>query len=267
MARAGAKVRRVLNTVPNPQPTNPNPINSGGSQATINQILQNAQQAQNDGSLDNVIPQSIDALTKMTDDEIAQIARDSKNIDMPNHLKDVDNDTQKFVFAIGLNAPPQVLQGQAFDDYLSDNNIPRSQILSRSVNGGTVSVNGTTFQQTAQQVIQQTLYGKYNYIGGKRGGNVYGNGTYFDMNGGGNTWYGGTTVNAVLSPTARKISLSSLSSKVSKWQASHPKATRAIGRFTNDTYSIYALCMGYNVITDGGSYHNVIDRSAIVARG
>ena len=275
MARSNPKTRRTVLTARNPQP-NPQPTRSTFSnmQATVNQILQNAQQAQDDGDLDNVIPQSIDALTQMTDSELAQVVRDSKNIDMPYHLRDVSNDTQKFVFAIGLNDKPQVLQGQAFDDYLRDNNIPRSHIMSRSVNGGTVNVNGTSFNQTPQQVIQQMLYGKYNYIGGKRGGNAYGNGAYFSMNGGANTGYGNNTINAVLSPSARTISLRNLQSQVPKWQASHPLATRAIGRLTNDNYSIYALCMGYNVITDGDSayyahddYHNVIDRGAIICRG
>lgn len=270
MARTGPKPRYPKTGAQNPPPPpNPpsappnTPQNAGGP--SVQQVLQNAQDAQ-DGDYGGVVPQSLDALTKMSDAQLAQVLRASKNIDMPNHLKDYDDPTQKFVFAIGLNEKPQVLQGTAFDQYLKDNNIPRSQILSRSVNGGTVNVNGTTFSLTPQQVIQSTLYGKFNYIGGKRGGQAYGAGTYFDMNGGGNTGYGGSTMNAVLSPNARVISYSTLMNKIPAWRQSHPQAARLIGA-TYNSESIYALCMGYNVIKGHGGYHNVIDRSAIVAKG
>ena len=59
----------------------------------------------------------------------------------------------------------------------------------------------------------------------------------------------------------------------SSFARSHPKFAKAVGPY-NTSYSggknnmaIYALAMGYNVITaDYGGYTNVIDRSALVYR-
>ena len=117
-------------------------------------------------------------------------------------------------------------------------------------------------------------YSRLNYIGGKVNGQAYGAGTYFDRNGGVNTGYGSTTVVAVLNPkTAKTIDVTTLRSRARAFAASHPKFARAAGafntRFNNNNMSIYALAMGYNVITDSKtnpSYHNVIDRSALVYR-
>ena len=113
---------------------------------------------------------------------------------------------------------------------------------------------------------------RLNYIGGKHGGQAYGAGTYFDQTGGRNTGYGQTTVTAVLNPkTARIVSSSDLAKKAAAFDRSHPKFAKATGgystAFYNNNMSIYALAMGYNVIKDAtGSYHNVIDRKALVYR-
>ena len=107
-----------------------------------------------------------------------------------------------------------------------------------------------------------------NYVGGKRGGKLYGAGTYFDMNGGRATGYGrGPTATAigVLSKNAKVVDDYTLRRKVSQFQQTHPKTAAAIGHYSTQNMSIYALALGYNVIS-GGSYHNVIDRTALVMR-
>jgi hypothetical protein len=112
--------------------------------------------------------------------------------------------------------------------------------------------------------------GDLNYIGGKHGGQVYGAGTYLDKNGGKPTGYGrgnSQTMIAVLSNKAKPITKSQLQTQTQQWIQSHPKFAKAVGSFNNSNASIYALAQGYNVITDSfGSYHNVIDRSALVIR-
>ena len=46
-----------------------------------------------------------------------------------------------------------------------------------------------------------------------------------------------------------------------------PQFAQALGRADSDNYSIYAMAMGYNVITsDVNGYHNIIDRKALVYR-
>ena len=190
---------------------------------------------------------------------------------MPNHLSDVYvsrsvDQTQKFVYAAGLNEKPTVLDTADFNKYLSDNNIPRSQVLARSTGGADFTVGGTRIQLTPQQVSLQLKDSALTYVGGKRGGQVHGAGTYFDQNGGRPTGYsGGTTIIAALSPKARVIDESTLMSRSRSWARSHPKAAAAIGAYTRQNQSIYALAQGYNVITYG-SYHNVIERSALVVR-
>ena len=83
-------------------------------------------------------------------------------------------------------------------------------------------------------------------------------------------------MNAVLNPaTARVIGESQLYSQSRTWAQSHPQTAAALGSINSSNESIYALCMGYNVISSGngsqamrntGDYFNVIDRSALVIR-
>ena len=203
-------------------------------------------------------------IASMTDDQLAQAVIDSRNVDMPNFLNDVPDQTQKFVYQVGLNGAPTVMDQQQFNQFMQQNNIPRSEIMSRSVNG-----NGP---YSAQNIADMFKYSEMNYIGGKKGGQVSGAGTYFDMNGGRNTGYGsGATIQAVLNPaTARTVDYYALRSQAQSFASSHPQFARAVGSFRyggNGNASIYALAMGYNVITGGpvtSTYRNVIDRSAVV---
>ena len=215
-----------------------------------------------------VNPAGVTALTKMTDDELATLMKKSKTVDMPNHLSDVDDATQKFVYAAGLNGKPEVLDNAAFNKYLKDNGIPQSDVLARSVNGASYVVNGTNIRLSPSQVTAMIKDGELNYIGGKYGGMVHGAGTYFDKNGGRPTGYGSrnsATAIGVLSKNAKTINSSQLRTQVQSFINTHPKFSREVGAFSTKTMSIYALAMGYNVIT-AYSYHNVIDRTALVMR-
>ena len=231
----------------------------------------NANQTPNDQNTP-LQPGAVTALTQMTDDELASLVNASKTAIMPNHLADVDDVTQRFVYQAGLNALPQVLDAAEFQQFMQDNGITQNEILARSVNPIKVTVpGGVQLNYTAQMITDMMMYSKLNYIGGKHGGQVYGAGTYFAQTGGRNTGYGGHTVNAVLNPaTTRMISLNQLQRRAQTFAQSHPKFTRAIGGYRHDNVSVWALVMGYNVISDGstgmGAYRNVIDRSALVYR-
>ena len=238
------------------------------------------QQKQQTGPVQNQIPDDnntpvnpspLDSLQNMNDAQLAQLYRDSQKAIMPNHLNDVDDKTQKFVFAIGMNDKPTVVDAQGFATFMVNNNIPKSQILSRSINGGQLKTSaGNSSKLTAKDVADMFKYGRLNYIGGKIGGQAYGAGTYFDMNGGGSTGYGGgALIMGVLNPnTARVISDSKLGRLARAYDLSHPQFARATGgydtSFHNNNMSIYATVLGYNVIKSSGGYHNVIDRSALV---
>ena len=209
--------------------------------------------------------------SQMTDDQMEQVIKATYKVDMPNHLADVSDRTQRLAYVIGLNEKPTVLDDKAFDQYLTNNNIPKSAIISRSVDGSTYRVNNIQYQLTANDITQMYKDGSLNYIGGKYGGMAYGAGTYFEQNGGGRTGYGtGATMIGIIDRSkARIIPLSTLRSAISSWSQSHPKTAAAIGPVTNRNYSVYALAMGYNVISSGkgrGTYFNVIDRSATIMR-
>lgn len=265
-----ASPQRQATPQSNPPPLQPQtPVN------TMNPA--NANQTPNDQNTP-VQPGALTNLSQMSDDDLAQLVNDSKNAIMPNHLADADDPTQKFVYQAGLNALPQVLDSASFQQFMQDNNISQAQVLARSVNPIQFNAMGVNFSYSAQNVADMMMYSKFNYIGGKHGGQAYGAGTYFAQTGGANTGYGGLTVNAVLNPaTARVISDTQLARQAAAFAKTHPKFARAVGgyvssgsKFRGNNMSIWALAMGYNVIYDGtnnsSTYYNVIDRSALVYR-
>lgn len=225
-----------------------------------------AQQAPDDNNTP-VVNNALAVLAQMPDDQLAQLAKSSRTVDMPNHLNDVPDATQKFAYSAGINERPTVLDDADFDKYLKDNGIPRSSIISRSMNAITVQSGGITYSYTANDLTDMMKYSRLNYVGGKHGGQAHGAGTYFDRNGGANTGYGSqATAIAVLNPkTANVIDHGALSQKATAWARSHPKFVAQVGTISNHNLSVYALAMGYNVITSG-TYTNVIDRKALVYR-
>ena len=226
----------------------------------------------------NVAPtaSAFDTLRNMSDDELADVVIKSKTVDMPNQISDVNDVTQKFVYQANLNDKPQVLDNASFNKFMSDNNLGTSDLLSRDVKPINYTNNsGTHVHLTDTQVANMMMYSKLNYIGGKVGGQAYGAGTYFDHVNGNSTGYGTKTVVAVLNPkTARTIDTYTLRTKAASFAQTHPKFAKAVGAYNSsfsggkNNMAIYALAMGYNVITDGtkSGYTNVIDRAALVYR-
>lgn len=225
-----------------------------------------------------VTPQALTNISQMSDDELAALVIAAQGAVMPNYLADRDDLTQKFVFQAGLNEKPTVLDTKDFMQFMQDNNIPQTQVINRSVDDiSYTNQQGYTTNLSAQQVQDILKYSKLTYIGGKHGGKAYGAGAYFAMTGGRNTGYGANTATAVLHPTnAKIIDDNLLYTKAKSFAQSHPKFAKAVGSITNSNMSVYALAMGYNVITDhsakngsymrgnSGDYYNVIDRSALV---
>ena len=216
----------------------------------------------------------------MTDSELANALKISQGkVDMPNHIGDISNATQNFTYANKLNAKPTVLSDSDFDNFLKQNGIPDSQILIREVNGATFNSGSIRYNLTANDITDMFKTSDINYIGGKRGGQAYGAGTYFGMEGrNGSTGYAsGATMMAVLNPkTARVISYSDINSKWNNFVRNKPNLSKQasnLGSGSRD-WSIKALMMGYNVITSDsngssharGEYYNIIDRSAVVVR-
>ena len=266
-------------------PTNSTPAWKLRAQQFRQQQAQQNSQTQNTAQQPAPQPQNVaptptgsafDTLQKMSDDELANVVKQSRSVSMPNQLADIDDVTQKFVYQAGLNEKPQVLDSNDFDNFVKQNNIRSSELLARSVDDITyTNASGTNVKMTANDVADMMMYSRYNYIGGKHGGQALGAGMYFMQNGGRPTGYGQKTVVAALNPaTARITTPSELRRKASSFAKSHPKFAKAVGPL-NESFSggknnmaIYALAMGYNVIWDagGGGRTNVIDRSALVYR-
>ena len=233
----------------------------------------NANQAPNDQNTP-LQPGGVTALTQMTDDELAKLVQDSKHAIMPNFLSDANDVTQAFVYQAGLSGLPQVLDGPAFQQFLASNNIPQSDVLARSVDDIKYQAGGHTMSLTGKQQADMLMYSKFNYIGGKHGGQALGAGAYFARNGGRNTGYGSYTMVAAINPAlAKPISRSQLGVKAAAFAKTHPKFAAAVGgyntNFHNNNMSIWALAMGYNVVTGDGygdSRTNIIDRSVLVYR-
>lgn len=233
----------------------------------------NANQVPNDQNTP-LQPGGVTALSQMTDDELAKLVQDSKHAIMPNFLSDANDMTQAFVYQAGLSGLPQVLDGQAFQQFLSANNIPQSDVLARSVNDIKYQAGGHTMSLTGKQQADMLMYSKFNYIGGKHGGQALGAGAYFARNGGKNTGYGNYTMVAAINPAlAKTISRSQLGVQAAAFAKTHPKFAAAVGgyntNFYNNNMSIWALAMGYNVVTGdsrGDERTNVIDRSVLVYR-
>lgn len=254
-----APAQQTQQQQPAPQPT---------QQQTPQQNSQIQNQVPNTNNTP-VAPDPLKRLKGMNDSQLAKLYSDSQKAKLPNHLNDVDDATQKFVFSIGMNDKPMVVDRAGLQKFMSDNHIPQSQMLSRSINSGQLKTSaGNRSSLTPQDIADMMKYGRLNYIGGKHGGMALGAGAYFDMNGGGNTGYGGTTITGVLNPnTAKIISTTRLATLAKAFDRSHPQFARMTGgfstSFSSNNMSIYATVLGYNVI-QRGSYHNVIDRKALV---
>lgn len=255
------------------------------------QGTQTQQQQQIAGPAGNALPDDDDntpatpsvpdvtAISQMDDSQLAALVQTAQTTDLPNHLNDTPNLTQRFVYAAGLNAKPTVLDATAFANFMQQNNISQSEIIARSVKGAQYTSGGLSYNLTDKMVNQMLVHSKLNYIGGKVGGSAYGCGSYFAQTGGANTGYGNATITAVLNPsTARVIQERQLRRMATQYAKTHPQFAKAVGTYTGSTWgtstqrnnmSIYALALGYNVISDGtgpGTYYNVIDRSALVVR-
>ena len=220
------------------------------------------------------------AFAQLDDKSMAAVINAAKNAVLPNQLADSNDLTQKVVFQAGINEKPMVLDRNAFNQFVQDNGL-QNNILSRSINSNSyTNAMGRQVKLSTSDISDMLKYSRLNYIGGKHGGMAYGAGTYLAQTGkiGGNTGYGGTTLNAVLNPaTARIISDTRLTSAASRWAMSHPLSAKALGPFSNRTQSAYALAMGYNVVVDHyghsnptpqqiskGDYVVVLDRKALV---
>ena len=235
---------------------------SGGG--TLNPQQPQAQQQQqvqvDDTQQASAFSTDYNTFMAMSDDDKADVISNAVAQGVPAHLSQTD--FQKFIYNSGLNDKPDVV------DDATLNSMTGTEIF-RTVNSVYDRQNDVSY--TADQIARQVMAGRVTRTS-DNGGSVYGRGIYFADNKSSSSAYGNSRgnvkktaqVRAKLNSNAKVINYSSAQSGVSKEIASGSKLGKALKKCDSDSrVSIYAMSKGYNVITSGHGYMNVLNRNAI----
>ena len=196
----------------------------------------------------------------MSDDDKADVISNAVNQGVPDHLS--QSDFQKFIYNSGLNDKPDVVDDATLDSM-------NGTELFRTVNNVYDRHNDISY--SADQIAKQIMAGRVTRTS-DNGGSVYGRGIYFADNKSDSTMYGNTRgnvkktaqVHCKLNSNAKTINyysaISGASSEVTKG-TKLGKALKNCDRYSQA--SIYAMAKGYNVITSGHGYYNILNRNAV----
>lgn len=236
----------------------------GGSAASVASAANNAT-SNDDAQADDTtqaqaMSASYDEFMAMSDDDKADYIEQAVKGGAPDFL--AQNDFQRLLYNSGLNDKPQVVNDSVLD----------------SMNGTEIfrTVNDHYDRQhdlyyTAPQIAAQITKGTATRVS-DTGGSAYGRGLYFADNYGDSIAYGNVrgnitktaVVRGKLNSNARLINYYTASSGANKEINSRSKLGRVLGKMdTESAISTYALAKGYNVITSGHSYINILNRNAI----
>lgn len=196
----------------------------------------------------------------MTDDEKADFIGANIKQGVPVHL--AQNDFQRFIYNSGLNEKPDVVDDATL-------NSMNGTELFRTVNNVYDRKNDISYN--ADQIAKQVMNGRVTRVS-DNGGSVYGRGIYFADNKSGSSSYGNTRgnvkktaqVRAKLNNNAKTINYYTATQGVSKEISKGTKLGKVLSKCdSNSQASIYAMAKGYNVITSGHGYYNILNRNAI----
>ena len=250
-SRGGQRAKGSLSGGGNIQPTlTPTPQTQ---QQTQQPQVDDTQQAQ-------AMSAQYDAFMQMTDDQKADVIDSMIKQGVPSHL--ADNDFQKMIYNIGLNDKPQLVDDATLDGM-------NGTELWRTVNNVYDRKNDISY--TADQIARQVQAGRVTRVS-DTGGSVYGRGIYFADSKSESSYYGNTRGNVQktaqirckLNSNAKVISYNSAVNGVSSEISKGTKLGKVLKKCDRQSQSsIYALAKGYNVITSGGGYYNVLNRNAV----
>ena len=196
----------------------------------------------------------------MTDDDKADVISNSAKQGVPSHLSQTD--FQKFIYNSGLNDKPDVV------DDATLNSMNGTEIF-RTVNNVYDRQNDISYN--ADQIAKQVIAGRVTRTS-DNGGSVYGRGIYFADNKSDSTAYGNVRGNVKktaiirgkLNNNAKVANYYTMLSQMSSEIRSGSKLGKALAKCDSDSaVSIYAMSKGYNVISNGRGYLNVLNRNAI----
>lgn len=201
-----------------------------------------------------------DKFMAMTDDEKADFIDANIKNDVPDHL--AKNDFQRFVYNSGLNEKPQLVDDTTLDTMTGTE-------IFRTVNSIYDRQNDLSY--TAPQIANQVMGGRYTRVS-DNGGSVYGRGIYFADSYSSSTTYGNSSgdvkktavMRAKLNSNAKVVNYSTARQGVSNEIASGSKLGKVLRKTDRDSQvSIYAMAKGYNAISNGHGYLNILNRNAI----
>ena len=196
----------------------------------------------------------------MTDDEKADFIDRAISQDVPVFL--ADNDFQKFTYNSKMNDKPQLVDDAVLDSM-------NGTEVFRTVNN--VYDRRTDISYKADEIAAQVTRGSVTRVS-DTGGSVYGRGIYFADSYSSSTVYGNTrgniqktaVIRAKLNSNAKVISYSQATSGLSREIASGSKLGKSLSRMDKKSAaSVYALAKGYNVISSGHGYLNILNRNAV----
>ena len=222
-------------------------------------------QADNNVQVDNTqvasaFSATYDAFMAMSDDDKADFISANVKQGVPDHL--ADNSFQRFIYNSGLNEKPDIVSDATLDTMTGTE-------LFRTVNS--VYNKQKDLSYTGELIAKQVSGARYTRVSDD-GGSVYGRGIYFANSYGGSTSYGNTrgdvkktaVMRAKLNSNAKVINHSTASQGASREIASGSKLGKVLSRCDRDSRaSVYAMAKGYNVITSGHGYFNILNRNAI----
>lgn len=196
----------------------------------------------------------------MTDDEKADVISSMVTQQVPAHLS--DSSFQRFTYNLGLNDKPQLV------DDATLNKMSGTEIY-RTVNNVYDRKNDLSY--SADQICKQIQGGRVTRTS-DNGGSVYGRGIYFADSRSSSTAYGTSrgdikktaVVRAKLNDTAKVVSYSQASRGAAAEMKSGSKLGQSLRKCDSaSAVSIYAMSKGYNVISSGHGYYNVLNRQAM----
>nr|DAF74473.1 MAG TPA: hypothetical protein [Caudoviricetes sp.] len=196
----------------------------------------------------------------MSDDEKADVISASINQGIPAHL--ANNDFQRFIYNGGFNEKPDIVDDDTLDKMTGTE-------IFRTVNSVYDKQNDLSY--TGEQIAKQIQSARYTRVS-DTGGSLYGRGIYFADSYSGCASYGNTSgnikktavVRGKLNNSAKVVDYYVARLEASKEIASGSKLGKALQKSDRESQvSIYAMSKGYNVISSGHGYMNVLNRKAI----
>lgn len=204
-----------------------------------------------------------DSFMAMSDDQKATTIDAMASQPAPDFLSDTA--MQRFTYNLGLNDTPTLVDDAVLDGM-------NGTELFRTVNSANDSVRRLRYG--ADEIAIQVQRGRVTRYSDS-GGSVYGRGLYFADDYSSSTSYGNrmgsikstAVIRAKLNSNARTIDYyqarSGLMSEMSSGSKLGKSLSKIYKRDSQSAVSIFALSKGYNVITSGHGYFNILNRNAV----